>query len=310
MQIIRIATRRSPLALWQANEVGRRLQALHPALQIELLKVSTKGDKILDSPLSKIGGKGLFVKELEQQLLDGAADIAVHSMKDVPMELPDSLHLPVILEREDPHDAFVSNHYSSPETLPAGACLGTSSLRRQAQLLAAFPELKILALRGNVGSRLSKLDNGRYDAVVLAAAGLQRLELAHRITRILPSNLMLPAGGQGAIGIECRRGDNVIESLISALHDVPTAVCLAAERAFNRRLNGGCQVPIAVYALFQGNDLLWLRGKVSDPGGKQLIEGELCGSASEAESLGLQLAEEFLVRGAGKILAEIGLQTN
>ncbi|MBN1378754.1 MAG: hydroxymethylbilane synthase [Gammaproteobacteria bacterium] len=310
MQVIRIATRQSPLALWQANEVSRRLQLLYPDLQIELIKISTKGDNILDSPLNKIGGKGLFVKELEQSLLQNQADIAVHSMKDVPMELPDGLHLPVMLERDDPHDAFVSNHYAAPAMLPAGACIGTSSLRRQAQLSVLFPKLKMLSLRGNVGSRLQKLDDGRYDAIILATAGLKRLQLSHRITQILPSRLVLPAVGQGAIGIECRCGDSRIESLISVLHHPATATCVSAERAFNRRLNGGCQVPIAGFACLQGDEQIWFRARVSDPDGQRLIEGELRGSAVESESLGLQLAENFLSRGADKILAAIGLHTD
>jgi hydroxymethylbilane synthase len=310
MPILRIATRQSPLAFWQAEEVARLLRASQPDLQVELIKVVTKGDKILDSPLSKIGGKGLFVKELEHKLLQGEADIAVHSMKDVPMAFPDGLHLPVILKREDPHDAFVSNRYANPEALPAGACVGTSSLRRQAQLLARFPDLKILTLRGNVGSRLNKLDAGRYDAIILATAGLRRLGFEQRITCKLTSSLLLPAVGQGAIGIECRQGDHTTEALLTTLHDGPTATCLAAERAFNKRLNGGCQVPIAAYALFRDDGRLWLRGRVSSPDGKVLIEGERLGPAAGAESMGSQLAEDFIQRGADKILAAIGVQTH
>ena len=310
MQVIRIATRRSPLALWQAEEVKHRLHLLYPQLSIELLKIRTRADKLLDSPLNKIGGKGLFVKELEQALLQGKADIAVHSMKDVPAELPEGLHLPVILQREDPHDAFVSNRYAGPEDMPAESCIGTSSLRRQAQLNAAFPGLKMLNLRGNVGSRLQKLDDGRYDAVVLAAAGLKRLQLEHRITCTLPDSLLLPAVGQGAIGIECRSSDAQTGTLIAALHDPVTATCVSAERAFNRRLNGGCQVPIAAYALIQADNSLWLRGRVSDPEGRQTIAGELKGSPQDAGSLGLQLAEDLLNRGADRVLADIGLSTD
>lgn len=307
MNSLRIATRQSPLALWQAEEVARRLRALIPDLSIELIKVSTRGDRVLDSPLNKIGGKGLFVKELEQTLLEDGADIAVHSMKDVPMEFPDGLHLPVIMEREDPHDAFVSNRYGGPEELPRDSHLGTSSLRRQAQLLALYPHIVVSALRGNVGTRLQKLDDGRYDAIVLAAAGLKRLQLTHRITRILQSDTVLPAVGQGAIGIECRYQDNSVEQLIGTLHDSDTAICITAERAFNHRLHGGCQVPIAAHALLQGNDDLWIRGRVCDPEGRDVVEGELRGHVKEAESLGRQLAEDCLRRGADRILAKIGL---
>ncbi len=310
MNTLRIATRQSPLALWQAKEVARQLQIIHPGLETKLVKMTTHGDRILDSPLSKIGGKGLFVKELEQGLLNDSADIAVHSIKDVPMELPENLDLPVILPREDPLDAFVSNKYPDPDQLPDGAYIGTSSLRRQAQFLSKYPKIKVGALRGNVGSRLKKLDEGRYDAIILAAAGLKRLGNENRITYRIRSEQILPAVGQGAIGIECRQGDKTIKNLIKPLHDSATATCVYAERAFNRRLNGGCQVPIAAFALLEDNSQLWLRGKICALDGKRIIEGELRGSITEAESLGRQLAETFLARGADKILAAIGLPAN
>ncbi len=304
---IRIATRQSPLALWQAQEVAYQLQAIDPQLKIELIKITTHGDRILNSPLNKIGGKGLFVKELEQGLLKNTADIAVHSIKDVPMEFPEGLYMPVIMQREDPHDAFISNKYQNPDELPDGAHVGTSSLRRQAQLLSHYPNIKISALRGNVGSRLKKLDEGRYDAILLAAAGMKRLNLAHRITCTLSNQKFLPAVGQGAIGIECRLGDEAVENLINNLHHRPTAVCVSAERAFNRRLQGGCQVPIAAYAVIEDQNRLWLRGKICALDGKSVIKGELTGAVSKSELLGKQLAENLLRRGADKLLSEIGL---
>lgn len=306
MNSLRIATRKSPLALWQAKHVASQLQALHPAISIELLKLSTRGDKILDSPLNKVGGKGLFVKELEQALIRNEADIAVHSMKDVPMELPESLRLDVILAREDPRDAFVSNRYLTPDELPPAAVVGTSSLRRQAQLQARYPELKILPLRGNVGTRLQKLDEGKYDAIILAAAGLKRLRFENRIASILDSNDSLPAAGQGAIGIECRNSDSRVISVIEPLHDGDTAACVAAERALNRRLNGGCQVPIAAYGVLE-NDVLHLRGLVADPNGSEVIRGEVRGPRDEVIALGRKLADDFLQRGAGAILARCGV---
>ncbi|MDP6198385.1 MAG: hydroxymethylbilane synthase, partial [Porticoccaceae bacterium] len=247
-QIIRIATRKSALALWQAEFVKAQLLVHHPELEVELVPMSTKGDKLLDTPLSKVGGKGLFVKELEVAMLEGRADIAVHSMKDVPMEFPEGLGLAVICEREDPLDAFVSNDYQHIEQLPDGAVIGTSSLRRQSQIQASFPSLRIKELRGNVNTRLSKLDNGEYDAIILASAGLIRLEMSNRISSRLPSDLSLPAGGQGAVGIECRTGDQTILDLLAPLNHVGTAHCVLAERAVNRHLQGGCQVPIACFA--------------------------------------------------------------
>jgi hydroxymethylbilane synthase len=306
MKLLRIATRKSPLALWQAEEVACRLQAAHPGLSVELLKLSTQGDKILDSPLNKIGGKGLFVKELEEALLNGDADIAVHSMKDVPMELPAELQLAAILERADPADALVSDRINNLAELGNGIRIGTSSLRREAQLRWRYPQLEIISLRGNVGTRLQKLDRGDYDAVVLAAAGLQRLGLAGRIRQRIPYEISLPAVGQGALGIECRRGDSRIETLIQPLHHQDTAVCVRAERALNRRLHGGCQVPIAAYAELD-NGHLHLRGRVADPQGQELLEADIAGAAAAAEDLGKQLAETLLSQGAGRILAAYGM---
>lgn len=304
---LRIATRKSPLALWQAEEVSRRLRDRHPDLGIELVTMSTQGDRILDTPLAKIGGKGLFVKELEQGMLAGDADIAVHSMKDVPMEFPEGLGLAVILDREDPHDAFVSNRFSSLAELPQGACVGTSSLRRQCQLLHRRPDLVIRTLRGNVGSRLKRLDDGEYDAIVLAAAGLKRLELHDRIAAILSPEESLPAVGQGAIGIECRTDDARVRELLAPLEDRTTRIRVTAERAFNTRLNGGCQVPIAGFAELLDGDRLRLRGLVGSPDGGTIFADEATGTVVEAESLGTGLADRLLARGAGEVLRGLGL---
>ena len=301
---LRIATRKSPLALWQAEHVAARLRAAHPGLAVELVGMSTQGDRILDSPLAKVGGKGLFVKELEVALLDGRADIAVHSMKDVPVEFPDGLHLPVILEREDPRDAFVSNAYARFEDLPQGARVGTSSLRRQCQLAARRPDIVIDSLRGNVNSRLAKLDAGQFDAIILAAAGLKRLGFADRIRCELEPETSLPAIGQGAIGIECRRDDARTGALIAVLDDPDTHLRLRAERALNTRLKGGCQVPIAGHAILDG-DQLWLRGLVGELDGSRTLRAERRGPASEAEALGVQLAEDLLALGADVILARV-----
>jgi len=301
---IRIATRKSPLALWQAEHVRHRLQALHPGLQVELLTMSTQGDRILDSPLAKIGGKGLFVKELEQGMLDGRADLAVHSMKDVPAVLPDGLCLGAILDREDPRDAFVSMQYSSVDDLPEGARVGTSSLRRQCQLRARRPDLQILDLRGNVGTRLGKLDAGDYDAIVLACAGLKRLGLSARITHALTPEEMLPAIAQGVIGIECRVDDPRVRSLIEPLNHDETWWRTEAERAMNATLAGGCQAPVAGYSLLNAG-VVELRGLVGQPDGSMVIRGDISGSAEHAEALGKQLAEDLLSRGARTILDEL-----
>jgi hydroxymethylbilane synthase len=302
--IIRIATRKSPLALWQAEHVAAALTAANPGLEVELAAMSTQGDKILDTPLAKIGGKGLFVKELEQGMLDGSADIAVHSMKDVPVELPDGLHLAVIMAREDPHDAFVSNHFESIEDLPKGSRVGTSSLRRESQLAARRPDLEILPLRGNVNTRLRKLDDGKFDAIILAAAGLLRLGFGERIRMRIDTDDSLPAIGQGAIGIECRSDDHRVNSLIEPLHDAETAACVAAERAMNHRLQGGCQVPIAGHATLDG-DMIQLRGLVGEVDGSQIIRGQIAGAATDAEALGTALADDLLERGAADILQRL-----
>lgn len=303
-KILKIATRKSPLALWQAYYVRDRLMQTHEGLQVELVKMLTKGDKILDTPLAKIGGKGLFIKELEQGMLDGEADIAVHSMKDVPMELPEGFALPVICEREVPFDAFVSEQYDDIDALPEGACVGTSSLRRSSQILAKRPDLKILSLRGNVQTRLAKLDNGDFDAIILASAGLIRLELEDRIKSRIPPEMILPAVGQGAVGIECREGDEETMALLECLNHGDTNIRVSAERAFNHRLEGGCQVPIAGYAMLE-DDQLWLRGLVASPDGENMVSGEIRGAATDAESLGTALAEDLLSRGADKILADL-----
>ena len=299
--IIRIATRKSPLALWQAEHVSAALRRAHPGLQVEIMGMTTRGDKILDAPLAKIGGKGLFVKELEQGLLDGSADIAVHSTKDVPVELPAGLFLPVILEREDPRDAFVSNRFERLTDLPQGARVGTSSLRRQCQLTARRPDLDIQPLRGNVNSRLAKLDGGEFDAILLAAAGLMRLGFEARIRSRLSIDESLPAIGQGAVGIECRMDDARVLALLAPLHHLETATRVVAERAMNRRLQGGCQVPIAGHALVKGDEL-WLRGLVGTPDGTRLLVAEQTAPRDQAEELGIQVAEALNAQGAQAIL--------
>lgn len=304
MHTVKIATRKSPLALWQAEHIKARLQALHPTLNVELVTFVTQGDKILDTPLAKIGGKGLFVKELENALLDGRADLAVHSMKDVPMDLPEGLCLPVICEREDPADAFVSNHYQSIDELPQGARLGTSSLRRKSQMQAYRPDLNIIDLRGNVGTRLGKLDAGEYDAIILAASGLKRLGLASRIRQTIDTQLSLPAVGQGALGLECRVNDNAVLELIAPLADAATDVCIRAERAFNKTLHGGCQVPIAGFAILEGAGI-FLQGRVGNPDGSVLLKAEVRGAPENAEDLGRQLAQALLDQGAGPLLAAL-----
>ena len=301
---LRIATRKSPLALWQAEHVQARLQALHPGLQVELVTMSTRGDRILDSPLSKIGGKGLFVKELEQGMLEGSADIAVHSMKDVPAEFPEGLALGAILQREDPQDAFVSERFESVAALPQGAAVGTSSLRRQCQLRAQRPDLQVLDLRGNVGTRLAKLEAGDYAAIILACAGLKRLGLAQRITRALSPEEMLPAIAQGVIGIECRADDAATHALIDPLNNTDTRYRTLAERAMNATLSGGCQAPVAGYSELD-NGILHLRGLVGRPDGSEMIRSEISGPVADAEQLGQQLADDLLARGARPILDEL-----
>lgn len=301
---IRIATRKSPLALWQAEFVRGELLRHHPGLEVELVTFTTRGDRILDTPLAKIGGKGLFVKELESALLDGSADLAVHSMKDVPMEFPAGLGLAAICERADPRDAFVSAHFEELAQLPQGARVGTSSLRRQAQLRGRRPDLQILTLRGNVNTRLAKLDAGEFDAIILAAAGLERLRLADRIRQRLPVDLSLPAGGQGAVGVEIRLDDERVKALLAPLHHQPTALCVRAERALNGHLQGGCQVPIGAYAELEG-DAIRLRGLVGDPDGSAVLRAEREGAAADPEALGVAVARDLLGQGAGRILDRV-----
>ena len=301
---LKIATRQSPLALWQANYVKDSLQQLYPDLTVELVPMVTKGDVILDSPLAKIGGKGLFVKELENALLNKEADIAVHSMKDVPMQFPEGLGLAVICKREDPRDAFVSNSYRTFSELPRGAVVGTSSLRRQCQLKALRPDLDIRSLRGNVGTRLSKLDNGDYDAIILASAGLIRLGLADRIASFIEVEQSLPAAGQGAVGIECRTDDVQVKQLLAPLADAETTCCVLAERAMNNHLQGGCQVPIGGYAVLQQGQL-YLRALVGNVDGSQIIRAEGKSAVKNADVLGVQIAEQLLAQGADKILQSI-----
>ncbi len=304
MQRIRIATRKSALALWQAEFVKAELLKHHPELTVELVPMSTQGDKILDTPLAKIGGKGLFVKELETAMLEDRADIAVHSMKDVPVEFPDGLMLSTICEREDPRDAFVSNQFRAIAELPPGAVVGTSSLRRQCQLKALRPDLQVRDLRGNVNTRLAKLDNGEFAAIILAAAGLLRLGFAERIAGYLPVDQSLPANGQGAVGIECRTSDQRVQALLAPLEHGITRNCVLAERAMNRRLQGGCQVPIGAFATQHGEQIT-LRGLVGSLDGSEIIRDQVQGPASSAEALGQQLAERLLVAGAGKILTAV-----
>ncbi len=303
--VLRIATRRSPLAMWQAEHVKARLEALH-GVNVELVSMTTRGDRILDAPLAKVGGKGLFVKELEEALLDGRADLAVHSMKDVPMHFPEGLGLEAILDRASPTDAFVSNHFNSLAELPHGAYVGTSSLRRQLQLLELRPDLIISSLRGSVQTRLGKLDSGDFDAIVLATSGLARLEMENRITERVAPELMLPACGQGALGIECRQDDEHVLALLKPLIDARTDACVRAERAMNTRLEGGCQVPIGGYAVLEDNDrTLWLRALVGSPDGSKVLRQEARGPADNPQALGIQVAEGLLAQGAGEILASV-----
>lgn len=302
--ILKIATRQSPLAMWQANFVKAQLEKFHPDLTVELIPMVTKGDVILDTPLAKIGGKGLFVKELENALLEKRADIAVHSMKDVPMQFPQGLCLSVICKREDPRDAFVSNSYANLDELPKGAIVGTSSLRRQCQLKQLRPDLDIRSLRGNVGTRLSKLDKGEYDAIILAAAGLIRLGMAERITSLIETQVCLPATGQGAVGIECRTDDEAVQALLVPLADEETTKCVLAERAMNAHLQGGCQVPIGGYAVLE-NDKIYLRALVGELDGSAIIRAEGKSAVENAEELGVQIAEQLLAQGADRILANV-----
>lgn len=310
LKTLKIATRNSPLALWQAGFVKAELEKYHTDLAVELIGFTTRGDVLLDSPLSRVGGKGLFVKELEVAMLNHEADIAVHSMKDVPMEFPEGLELAVICEREDARDAFVSNRYSCIDELPQGAVLGTSSLRRQCQLGAIRPDLQIKDLRGNVNTRLRKLDEGEYDAIVLAAAGLKRLGMEDRIADHIDTHISLPAGGQGAVGIECRSDDEQVKALLAPLAHRQTTCRVVAERALNRRLEGGCQVPIASFSeIQQGPDehgeQLFMRALVGSLDGKNILRVDGVDSSDNAEALGVRLAEELLSLGAAKILEDV-----
>ncbi len=300
-----IATRESALALWQAHHVRDRLMNLHPGLQVELLGMTTQGDQILDVTLNKIGGKGLFVKELELALLEGRADIAVHSLKDVPMTLPDGFALAAIGEREDPRDAFVSGKYHQLSELPPGAIVGTSSLRRESQLRARYPHLDIQPLRGNVNTRLRKLDEGLYDAIILAAAGLKRLGFADRIAALLEPEQSLPAAGQGALGIEIRADREDLLPLLAPLHHSETAACVRAEREVSRQLGGSCQVPLGAYAIIR-NKHLYIRGFVARPSGAPYIQAEVSGSPDDPENLGKQLAQALREQGAEQIIASLG----
>ncbi|HEB74790.1 MAG TPA: hydroxymethylbilane synthase [Nitrospirae bacterium] len=306
-----IGTRGSRLALWQAEWVRSELERLHPGLSVEINKIRTTGDKILDVPLAKVGGKGLFVKEIEEALLRHEADIAVHSMKDVPTEFPEGLHLAVICRREDPRDAFISRRdgdggfrFKGLEHLPEGAVVGTSSLRRSCQLLNLRPDLRIKQLRGNIDTRLRKLDEGEFDAVILAAAGIKRLGWNDRITELLPPEVSLPAIGQGAVGIECRVEDPFINGLLAPLNHEETAVCVRTERAFLRRLEGGCQVPIGAHARLSSGKLV-LDGLVGSVSGDRIIRGREEGGPDAAEPVGIGLAEDLLSRGAREILDSV-----
>ncbi len=299
-----IASRESALAMWQAEHIRDRLRVLYPQTQVSILGMTTQGDQILDVSLSKIGGKGLFVKELETALEDGRADLAVHSLKDVPMLLPHGFTLAAIGEREDPHDAFVSNKYENLAALPAGSVVGTSSLRRESQLRARFPHLLIEPLRGNVQTRLRKLDEGQYAAIILAAAGLKRLGLSARIRAIISSQDSLPAVGQGALGIECRADRTDVIAMLKPLHHAETAACVLAERAMSRALNGSCQVPLGGFAEVNAGQLR-MRGFVASPDGRLMLRAESLGSIADPETLGKRIANELLAQGAGRILASL-----
>lgn len=301
---IRIGTRRSQLAMWQACYVRDRLLAIHPGLDIEIVEIVSEGDKTLDIPLSSVGGKGLFLKELEMALLNGDTDIAVHSMKDVTVTLPEGLVIPVICPREDPRDAFVSNRYQNIEDMPAGSVVGSCSLRRRCQIQAAFPHLEVRNLRGNVNTRLARLDAGDYDALILATAGLIRLEFQERIQQYLPVEICLPAVGQGAVGIECRADDEKTQHLIAPLNDKDATIRLRAERAANKKLGGGCHVPIAVYAELKGGTIK-VTGLVGEPDGTRVLHASASGGAENAASLGVEVAEALMAQGAADTLERI-----
>ena len=304
MKKIKIATRNSPLAMWQAEFVKKELAKAHTNIDIELIGIKTEGDRFLESSLSNIGGKGLFVKELEEALLRNDVDIAVHSMKDVVINLPENLVIPVIMKREDSRDVFISSKYNQIGTIPENTVIGTSSLRRQSQILRLCPNVVMKDLRGNVDTRLGKLDKGEFDAIVLAAAGVKRLGLSERITEYIPHPHLLPAVGQGAIGIECRANDSLIQELIFPLNDVETSICISAERAFSRRLQGGCQLPIAAHASIEGKEIK-LKGLVARLDGSEIIQSEQKGDVGNIEHVGKLLAESLLKQGADVILEEL-----
>lgn len=299
-----IASRESALAMWQAKHIQARLQALYPSCDVQILGMTTTGDQILDKPLASIGGKGLFIKELENALLDGSADLAVHSMKDVPMNMPDGFMLAATGERENPHDAFVSNDYNSLADLPIGSIVGTSSLRRQSQIQARFPHLKIESLRGNVQTRLRKLDEGQYAAIILAAAGLIRLELSNRIRSFISAEDSIPAVGQGALGIEIRADRTDLITILAPLNHTDTQQCVEAERGFSRTLAGSCTVPLGAYATKQVNTIS-ITGFVASVDGTQMLRETITGDANQAEAIGQTLANQLISMGADKILAEL-----
>jgi hydroxymethylbilane synthase len=299
-----IASRESALAMWQARHVQSRLEALYPGSKVSILGMTTQGDRLVAASLAKLGGKGLFVKELEEALAHGRADLAVHSMKDVPMHLPPGFTLAAILERADPRDAFVSARYGALAELPEGARVGTSSLRRESQIRARYPHLRVEALRGNVPTRLRKLDEGQYDAIILAAAGLKRLGREDRITALLTPDECLPAAGQGALGLECRAERGDLRNLLAPLNHQPTALCVAAERAVSRALTGSCSVPLGAYAEVSGARMR-VRGFVGAPDGSRMVSAEVEGAASEAEALGQALAGQLREKGAAEILAAL-----
>ena len=299
-----IASRESALAMWQARHIQSRLQTLYPDTEVTILGMTTTGDQILDTPLAKVGGKGLFVKELETALADGRADLAVHSMKDVPMNLPQGFMLAATGEREDPRDAFVSNDFSSLEDLPANSIVGTSSLRRQSQLQARFPHLKIESLRGNLQTRLRKLDEGQYAAIILAAAGLIRLELGHRIRQFITPEQSIPAVGQGALGIEISSSRPDLIAVLAPLNHADTQVCVEAERGMSRTLAGSCTVPLGAYATCEGENI-HITGFVASVDGQQMLVETATGNRQQAEALGQKLAAQLIAKGADKILAAL-----
>lgn len=302
--ILRIATRKSPLALWQAEHVKELLEALHPGLEVQLLPMTTTGDQLLSQPLSQVGGKGLFLKELERAMLDGDADLAVHSMKDVPPVLPNGLGLVAIMARHAAEDAFVSNDFANFDSLPQGATVGTASLRRTTQIKAKRPDINISLLRGNIQTRLRKMDEGDYDAIVLASAGLERMGLEQRIRAKLTPEQMLPAVGQGALGLEARLSDPLVGQLVAPLICQTTTACVRAERAFSEKLGGSCSVPIGGYAQLQGQQLT-LRGLVGSVDGSKIISDSLQGPSDSPETLGHTLAAKLIEQGAADLLAEL-----